>query len=854
MDINYFNKFIRDLSLNTNINLKHIIEDINKKETKKVNKKKSKKDIIIEENNKRIYDKKIKEDEKKINYMLSNYNENKYNNVKYLKTEEGKKKYLLELLNYIWKNDKKNIKDLIYLYLYIKDENKDDDIIKKIGKKLEDVNYKEYLMKECGDMIPPLNYWGYNKKLEDWQINTINYIRERGSILISAPTSSGKSFISMAAGILYNKVLYICPAKAIAYQVGAQYVHMGYKVNFLVDGVENIKEGSNIYIGTPLEIENNYYKLMNIDFDYMVIDEIHNLNNEEIGDIYENLIKLFDCDLIGISASVNNIEYLKEKYDEIYPDKNIKILKYNKRFINHKNHLYINDKLIDIHPFNSGRPYTPRDIYNLWDYIDENVDCDILGPDEYIEGERLIDLEDCKRYEEYLINEVNKLEEKEEIYKHFEINNKINNENNLIKFLKTIKSNKMLPMILFNNDVCDDIYIDLYKNLEEEEVRENPYHYIILEEKNKCYNEYLDKLTNFKLKLKGSPLEIDNKLDMFKKKERNNYILKISNIYEKYIRKDKKLKKEYEIFLKNPDFNNQDVHRKHEEYCFNVGEPMDQTTIKKIKKELEECIGNKLNCSCALIQMLKRGIGLYNKNMPESYLLIIQRLLSNKEIGVVISDKSLCMGVDLPIRTSCLIEYKGNNNFSQEDYIQMGGRAGRRGLDTQGNIIFYGDINYKKLMSMCNPDIIGSSTNINENYTVIKSVNIDRCLNTNYFLNKDRKYEKISYFNNKVDKRFQWLLRKKKESNNWIINLNKLERYHENDLVNEICRLLEKEPIEDYKLKKYNKNYINIYYYTKRILLYINRNIYKKLYNNLVNINSNIESMMYVKYLKTKTI
>ena len=84
--------------------------------------------------------------------------------------------------------------------------------------------------------------------------------------------------------------------------------------------------------------------------------------------------------------------------------------------------------------------------------------------------------------------------------------------------------------------------------------------------------------------------------------------------------------------------------------------------------------------------------------------------------------------------------------------------------------------------------------------------------------------------------------------------LNKLERYHENDLVNEICRLLEKEPIEDYKLKKYNKNYINIYYYTKRILLYINRNIYKKLYNNLVNINSNIESMMYVKYLKTKTI
>ena len=45
----------------------------------------------------------------------------------------------------------------------------------------------------------------------------------------------------------------------------------------------------------------------------------------------------------------------------------------------------------------------------------------------------------------------------------------------------------------------------------------------------------------------------------------------------------------------------------------------------------------------------------------------------------------------------------------------MGGMADAAGLDTQGNIIFYGDINYKKLMSICViPNIIGSSTNIND--------------------------------------------------------------------------------------------------------------------------------------------
>ena len=47
-------------------------------------------------------------------------------------------------------------------------------------------------------------------------------------------------------------------------------------------------------------------------------------------------------------------------------------------------------------------------------------------------------------------------------------------------------------------------------------------------------NFIMDKLTNFKLKLKGSPLEIDNKLDMFKKYYENNYILKYQ-IYMKNI-------------------------------------------------------------------------------------------------------------------------------------------------------------------------------------------------------------------------------------------------------------------------------------------------------------------------------
>ena len=53
------------------------------------------------------------------------------------------------------------------------------------------------------------------------------------------------------------------------------------------------------------------------------------------------------------------------------------------------------------------------------------------------------------------------------------------------------------------------------------------------------------------------------------------------------------------------------------------------------------------------------------------------------------------MGIDLPVAT-CLLGI--NNKFTKEDYLQMCGRAGRRGKDNQGNIIFYGDIDHINLM------------------------------------------------------------------------------------------------------------------------------------------------------------
>ena len=85
-------------------------------------------------------------------------------------------------------------------------------------------------------MLPPLDYWKQTeKKFEEWQIQTINHVNNNESVIVKAPTSSGKSFIAMSAGIFHKKILYVCPAKPVVYQVGANFIHMGFKVHFLVD-------------------------------------------------------------------------------------------------------------------------------------------------------------------------------------------------------------------------------------------------------------------------------------------------------------------------------------------------------------------------------------------------------------------------------------------------------------------------------------------------------------------------------------------------------------------------------------------------------------------------------------------
>ena len=831
VDKNNFNVFIRDLSSSLNTNLKHIIEDTLKNESvSKPIKNKGKKqvvkkaDLIRAEVTKKRTQEKINNDLSKVQFLFDNKEiNNPYKSLKKLQSIEGIEKMKYLLLEYYWNNHKKDHMDfIISLYYGLKETTNNDYkiLLESIGKKLEKYEYKLYMMKELGHLLPPLNFWDNpEKRLDDWQKQVINFVNKRESCIVKAPTSAGKTWIAMSTGIIHKKILYVSPAKPVAYQVGSHFIYMGYKVHYLVENLSHnsFDAKTNIFVGTPKEIENNIHRIGN-HFDYAVFDEIHNLNKSDDGDIYENLIKILDCNFLALSATIGNINFLKDKFNQIHPDKNIHYVEYNKRFINHQRWIY-NNELVSLHPLctisnddlnsdfiNNSLSFTPNDCATLWESIEEEYesddDIDNMSPDEYFTDNKLLTLDDCLKYEQFLKKFLidHKNDDKvKEILNELKLN-KSNNDtkDNIVKFLRNCDNKDMFPMIIFNTDseVCKEIFYHIYENLVKDEDKEYPFHYIILEKKQELFEKYLEDRNKFSSNIKiaksskDAQTDKNTRLENYDKKYKEKYINDVTNFYQSRLndidRSDKEkdikrlqknnLNRECKRFVENPDFCYQDIFKKHESFCFTMNDPMSGETIKGIRREIMNTLGVKIPYEHPIFQMLKRGIGLYIESMPDEYKWILQRLLSNRQIGIVISDKTLCMGIDLPVRTCCLMEFNGNNDFSNEDYLQMSGRAGRRGLDNRGNVIFYGDIDIQSLMKGYLPNIVGNDKNLLTSYKMLSKINskidnVDKIFN--YFFNDDRNIVDvdISTENDKLS----WYLRNYIESGKLIDQLEDIE-------------------------------------------------------------------------------
>uniref|UniRef100_A0A8C1JMN4 SKI2 homolog, superkiller viralicidic activity 2-like n=1 Tax=Cyprinus carpio TaxID=7962 RepID=A0A8C1JMN4_CYPCA len=90
--------------------------------------------------------------------------------------------------------------------------------------------------------------------------------------------------------------------------------------------------------------------------------------------------------------------------------------------------------------------------------------------------------------------------------------------------------------------------------------------------------------------------------------------------------------------------------------------------------------------------LLKRGIGVHHSGILPILKEIIEMLFSRGLVKVLFATETFAMGVNMPARTVVFDSIRkhdgtGFRNLLPGEYIQMAGRAGRRGLDATGTVI-----------------------------------------------------------------------------------------------------------------------------------------------------------------------
>lgn len=562
------------------------------------------------------------------------------------------------------------------------------------------------------DQMPPLNIKGF-QNFDPWQIDVIKNIDNKISTLVSAPTSAGKSVLSSYATIK-GKTLIVVPTDALAWQM-ASYIGgvLNTDIPILTSTYQSIPtrdkmiellNSTRAFVGTADTVV-DYLPFITTKFDWIIFDEIHMIGKPE-GSCMETIIKVYnDVPFLALSATIGNIDSLTTWFRSINMKRNVVSVVCDKRFFNLQRFYYntITNNLDVIHPlslvekkqFIDGSILkktlepTPPDTWILYKKMIEVFgDLGILNHKVYFESDERIELSKANKYFldliKYMVDNYN--DEKVELIINEFKNITVSEEPvDLVELAFLLKSQDKTPTIIFqkNTTACLRIVRQFAKNIEKQE------------------DTMFPRLREQRIKEQKKARRLDKQKDREEDKP-------VSNGDDSKKQLKNFMKPEYvedgfvPTALQEPTIN---FTLNHEQY---FAEGTIEGWVDKLKKYFP-CIGDEYHF---LIKLLWRGVGVYAKGLPEQYLRIVQSLASKKHLAIVFSDMSLVFGVSMPFRT--VVIYRDSyfdDNIDSMLYHQMAGRAGRRGLDKKGNIIFAGyKWEYiKNISTSPNPDINGSN-------------------------------------------------------------------------------------------------------------------------------------------------
>lgn len=595
---------------------------------------------------------------------------------------------------------------------------------------------KEHLMSfqltDMPDRLPPLSRYNRTFRLEEWQCAILGAIDERQSAVVCAPTSSGKTLLSTYTCKNANgTVLFVLPSEVLVWQVASTYYQF-FKGNVTVctDQItfQEISGDAQIYIGTPQALERSISKVrgaagdemtkgerefMILDggysqFDYLVLDEVHTLNGPE-GDALQRIIKCCNCPILALSATIGNATQLRDWFasvnqahaDALAIDGTAKkqevILKeHSARFINLQRYVVtesegkdgkLKQKLVKLHPVAAMTPerlkanpeliaglsMTPSDLMDLWKRMRAifpgTVLEDMDDPDKFfadrVDDSKRVTLNMTKEYEVHLKQRLAVLSEshpdlydrlrKAQLPPPLEAKEDVNEM--LYGVIEQLKQSELIPAVAFqlNTYGAFNMFKMLLNKLESEQVTEFP-------------NYRKDLIKSAKEKAQMRKIAAG-------KASRENAAEAEEEAKQGFV--DNSLIQE-------------DTTRPHDKYVLApAGKRLGFNEVEDIIADMKKS-GEKVDINHALIRGLRRGIAIYTSEVGFScYRRQVQMLAQKGRLAVVFSDEALAYGVNMPFR-SCVFCGDMGDALTPLIAQQMQGRAGRRGLDVQGNVIYLG--------------------------------------------------------------------------------------------------------------------------------------------------------------------
>ena len=631
-------------------------------------------------------------------------------------------------------------------------------------------------MTEMSHLLPPLSPFTSKFKLDDWQKRVLQMIDEEKSVLICAPTSSGKTVLSSYVAskgrerqeekdktnnrrpmnqnvggsddeddgidekekdlMLHldpsgSSVLFIVPSDPLVWQVAAHFAKwqgLDNNVALITDRLTYAPQlvpgkPAAVVVGTPLAVENaltrvrgkygSEYEMEGITdqtqmvggfehFKWVVYDEVHSIGADTPDGIaLQRLIKSLKCKFLALSATVGNAEELRSWMETVRGEQvdaesvnanpelsEVKMEIHEGRFINLQRHLWGPVKegskefeLQALHPLaavkydflkdggfsRSSLPMTPQDSYTLWEHMTKCYDMSAIAnmnPSEFFKGRDRITLLKTKEYEEFMKQSLETLanshpEQTKQLLSAFTIKD-MSPEFSLYELVKKLKvkdsaGNDKLPAIVFHLDV--NHLVSRFKELL----------YGLEKGQRDTYPTYIADMEG---RSKNQTQELEAALRACSTEEEKEQLMAESGVIAQV-----------------------DPEQPHPDFVLNARAQISSVEYEAILKDVADNDFRRDKVAAKahpLLRALRRGIGLYIDEVTfQAYKRCVMKLATKGKLAVVFSDESLAFGVNMPFR-SCVFCGDMGGRLNATLVQQMSGRAGRRGLDTQGHLVYAG--------------------------------------------------------------------------------------------------------------------------------------------------------------------